>query len=46
MRNYTPETEKYECHIIMELLDGGDLENYLREFGRPFDIEKVKSIGA
>ena len=30
----------------MELLEGGDLENYLRDFGRPFDIDKVKSIGA
>ena len=42
VRKYDPVTEKYECHIIMELLEGGDLENYLREFDRPYDIEKVK----
>lgn len=46
MRSYVPETQKYDCHIIMELLEGGDLENYLRDFGRPFDIEKVRQIGA
>ena len=42
MRNYLEEKDSYECHIIMELLDGGDLENYLKEFGRPFEIEKIQ----
>jgi len=42
MRNYKPECQEYNCHIIMELLEGGDLDNFLREFGRPYDIDKVK----
>ena len=35
----------YEFHIIMELMDGEDMEVYLKEQGRPFMIDSVQQIG-
>ena len=32
----------YEFHIIMELMDGEDMEVYLKEQGRPFMIDSVQ----
>jgi len=30
----------------MDLMEGGDLEVYLQEMGRPYMIDNVKEIGA
>lgn len=34
--------KNYEFHIIMELMDGEDMEVYLKEQGRPFMIDSVQ----
>ena len=38
MRKYDTSSKEFEFHIIMELLDGGDMDNYIREQGRAFTI--------
>ncbi len=45
MRKYDEDTKNYEFHILMELMDGEDMEVYLKEQGRPFMIDRVKEIG-
>ena len=45
MRNYEKSTKEYEFHIIMELLEGGDLDQYIREQGRAFTINQVQEVG-
>ena len=48
MRKYDegPTGDKnYEFHIIMEIMDGEDMEVYLKEQGRPFMIDSVQQIG-
>lgn len=45
MRRFIPETKYYEFHIIMELMEGEDMDVYLKEQGRPFTIDRVKEIG-
>lgn len=31
MRQYDQKSKQYDCHIVMELLEGGDMDMYLRE---------------
>ena len=31
MRKYDTSSKEFEFHILMELLDGGDMDNYIRE---------------
>jgi hypothetical protein len=45
MREFDPKNKQYDCHIIMELLEGGDMDQYLREQGRPIMIDRVQEIG-
>jgi serine/threonine protein kinase len=45
MRKFDPDTKNYEFHIILELMDGDDMEVYIKDQGRPFTIGPVKSIG-
>ena len=45
MRKFDPKTKDYEFHILMELLEGGDMDVYLKEQGRAFTINQVKEIG-
>lgn len=45
MRKYEPESLNYEFHIIMELMDGENMEDYLEEQGPAVLIETVKQIG-
>ena len=46
MRRYDADSKEHEFHIIMDLMEGGDLEHYLEEQGPPFLIDNVKEIGA
>jgi len=45
MRKFDPDTKNYEFHIILELMQGEDMEVYLKEQGRPMTIESIKEIG-
>lgn len=45
MRKYDPPSKTWEFHIIMELMEGEDMDVYLKEQGRPYVIERVKEIG-
>ena len=45
MKKYDPATKNYEYHIIMELMDGEDMDVYIKEQGRPFMIDRVRDIG-
>lgn len=45
-RKYDAGTKEHEFHIIMDLMEGGDLENYLAENGRPYLIDTIQEIGA
>ena len=45
MRKFDPDTKNYEFHIIMELMQGEDMEQYLKEQGRPMTVESIKEIG-
>lgn len=42
MRKYDQLTQNNEFHIIMELMEGQDMEDYLKEQGRPFMVDRVK----
>lgn len=46
MRNYDEISQNYEFHILMELMEGEDMDVYLKEQGRPFMIDRVREIGA
>lgn len=46
MRKFDPLTKHYSFHILIELMEGSDMEVYLHEMGRPFMVEVVQSIGA
>ena len=46
LRKYDENTKEHEFHIIMDLMEGGDLETYLEENGRPYLIDSIKEIGA
>ena len=46
MRRFDESTKEHEFHIIMDLMDGGDLEQYLEDQGRPYLIDSVAEIGA
>ena len=45
VRTFDPVNKFHDCHIIMELLEGGDMDFYLKEQGRPGHIDIVKDIG-
>ena len=45
-RKYDENSKEHEFHILMDLMEGGDLENYLEENGRPYLIDTIKEIGA
>ena len=45
MRQYDANTKNFEFHIIMELMEGDDMDVYLRDQGRPFTIDRVQQIG-
>ena len=45
MKNYDEATQTNEFHIIMELMDGTDMDVYIKEQGKPFYVSPVKSIG-
>lgn len=46
MRKFDADTKEHEFHIIMDLMEGGDLDQYLEDQGRPYLIDNVKEIGA
>jgi len=46
MKNYDEISQNHEFHIIMELMDGEDMEVYLKDQGRPYMIDRVAEIGA
>jgi len=46
MRKYVPSTKNYEFHIVMELMEGDDMEQFLKDQGRPYIIDKIKEIGS
>ena len=46
MKKYEPDNDNYEFHILMELMEGEDMEVYLKEQGPPLMIERVRLIGA
>lgn len=39
MRTYDAATKEYEFHILMELLEGGDMDCYIREQGKAMTIQ-------
>jgi len=45
MRKYNESSKTYEFHILMELMDGEDMETYITEQGRPYMVERIKEIG-
>lgn len=45
MRKYDASTKNYEFHILIELMEGTDMEVYLKEQGAPDSIERIQSIG-
>ena len=45
MRKVDDEKQNFEFHIIMELMNGEDMEVYLKEQGTPFMIETIREIG-
>ena len=45
MRKYDSVTKNYEFHILIELMDGSDMEVYLMNQGPPLMIDRVQSIG-
>ena len=46
MKKYDSQSKEHEFHILMDLMEGGDLEQYLEDQGRPYLIDNVKEIGA
>ena len=46
MRTYNAATKEYEFHILMELLEGGDMDCYIREQGKAMTIQQIKDIGS
>jgi len=46
VNKYDAASKTHEFHIIMDMMEGGDLEAYLEEMGRPYMIDNVKEIGA
>lgn len=44
-RTVDEEKQNFEFHIIMELMDGEDMEVYLKEQGKPFMIDSIREIG-
>ena len=46
MKKYDSLSKEHEFHILMDLMEGGDLEQYLEDQGRPYLIDNVKEIGA
>ena len=42
MRKYDPDSMNYEFHIIMELMDGDNMEDYLDEQGPALTLDQVK----
>jgi serine/threonine protein kinase len=46
MRKYDAPSKNFEFHIIMELMEGEDMDKFLKEAGnRPYMVDKVKEIG-
>jgi len=45
MRKYDSASSNYEFHILIEFMEGEDMSVYLKEQGRPFDIDRVRDIG-
>ena len=45
MRYFDEATQNMEFHIIVELMEGEDMDVYLKEQGRPFTIERIRCIG-
>jgi len=45
MRKVDEDKQNFEFHIIMELMDGEDMEVYLKEQGKPFMIDSIREIG-
>lgn len=41
IRRYDPVTKNYEFHILIELMEGSDMEIYLKEQGPPCMVERV-----
>ena len=46
MRKYDAPSKNFEFHIIMELMEGEDMDKFLKEAGnRPYMVDKVREIG-
>ena len=41
MKQHDEVNQTHEFHILMELMDGEDMDVYLKEQGKPFYIEPV-----
>ena len=45
MRKVDEARQNFEFHILMELMDGEDMEVYLKEQGKPFMIDSIQEVG-
>lgn len=45
MRKYDAPKKTWEYHILMELMEGEDMDVYLKEQGRPYVIDRVQDVG-
>ena len=43
--NTTRPKKTWEQHILMELMEGEDMDVYLKEQGRPYVIDRVQDVG-
>lgn len=44
MKKFDTENNNYEFHIIMELLEGQDMDSYIKKNGRPLEIGLVRNV--
>lgn len=44
MKSYSEKTKFHEFHILMEYLDGGDMEDFLKEVGPPTSLSWLRVI--
>jgi len=44
-REWDSTSKNYSFHLLMELMEGEDMDVYLREQGRPYMLDRVKEIG-
>ena len=45
MRHFIPEKRMYIFHILMELMEGDDMDIHIKNLKEPISIERVRKIG-